>query len=193
MNDETIDFVPLKGFEEDYEIMNEYPFMIRNKKTNHILKESNTGSGYPRVSLNRVSHNKHKLIAKQFIPNPNNLQEIDHINHDRADYHLENLRWISHVNNSKNQTSNKNVVYQYIDEIPIESIKVDFYETKKERHEFENYYYWDGVFYYDNDINYKIIHINLNSINCKTISIRDINGKKVSIVINRFLLQHDLL
>ncbi len=116
-----------------------------------------------------------------------------YINHDRADYHLENLRWISHVNNSKNQTSNKNVVYQYIDEIPIESIKVDFYETKKERHEFENYYYWDGVFYYDNDINYKIIHINLNSINCKTISIRDINGKKVSIVINRFLRQHDLL
>ena len=191
--EQAIEFVPLLGFENEYEIMNEWPFMIRNKKTGKILKESNTGSGYPRVSLNRKSYNKHQLIAKQFIPNPDNLPEIDHINQDRTDYHLNNLRWISHINNMKNQTSNKNVKYEYVDEIPIESIKVDFYDTRTEHHEFEHYYYCDGIFYYDNDVNYKIIHININSVNCQTISIRDINRKKVSIVINRFLKQHDLL
>ena len=193
-SDSVIKFVPLFGFEDDYEIMNEYPFMVRNRKTGNILKESNTGSGYPRVNLHRKSYNKHQLIAKQFIPNPDNLPEIDHINHDRTDYHLENLRWISHVDNMNNLVSSRNrTKYEYVDEIPIDSIKVDFYESKGVRHEFNNYYYCDGVFYYDNDVNYKIVHININSINCKTISIRDINKKKVNIVVNRFLKQHDLL
>ncbi len=44
-SDSVIKFVPLFGFEDDYEIMNEYPFMVRNRKTGNILKESNTGSG----------------------------------------------------------------------------------------------------------------------------------------------------
>lgn len=188
-----IEFVPLLDYEDKYEIMSEYPFMIKNKINGKILSESNTGNGYVRVHLNRKSINKHQLIAKQFIPNPNNLSEVDHINHDRADYHLENLRWVSHVNNIKNQTANKGVVYEFVDEIPIESIKVDFYESKGERYEFENYYYCDGVFYYDNDVNYKIVHININSVNCHSICIRATNGKLVSVVVNRFLKQHDLL
>lgn len=193
MDTDIIEFVPLKDYEDEYEILNKYPYTIRKKSNHYIISESKTGSGYPRVSLNRNSINKHTLIAKQFIPNPENLPEVDHINHNREDYHLENLRWTTHINNMKNQISNKGITYEYVDNIPLESIKVDFYDTKTERHNFENYYYHDGIFYYDNDVNYKIIHINTNSINCKTIHIRDTNGKKVNIVVNRFLKQHDLL
>ena len=40
---------------------------------------------------------KHVLIARQFIPNddPKNKIEVDHINRNRADYHLSNLRWVT--------------------------------------------------------------------------------------------------
>ena len=35
----------------------------------------------------------YRLIAKQFIPNPDDYPEVIHINHNRKDNHLENLAW----------------------------------------------------------------------------------------------------
>lgn len=43
----------------------------------------------------------HRLLAQTFIPNPNNLSDVDHINNNKLDNRLENLQWISHRNNSK--------------------------------------------------------------------------------------------
>ena len=76
---ETVDeaeFEPLKDFENDYEIQKEFPFVIRNKKTGRILAESDRGQGYPRINLNGKSYQKHILVAKQFIENPDNLPQV---------------------------------------------------------------------------------------------------------------------
>lgn len=48
-----------------------------------------------------------RLIALAFIPNPDNLSEVDHINFDRTDYSIDNLRWVSHAENVKRSTVNK--------------------------------------------------------------------------------------
>lgn len=62
--------------------------------------------GYLYVSLSRNGKCKtftvHKLVAQHFIPNPNNLSEIDHINTDRTDNRVENLRWCTHKENQNN-------------------------------------------------------------------------------------------
>lgn len=61
---------------------------------------------YLRVSLSKNGKSKtftiHKLVAKHFIPNPNNLSEIDHINTDKTDNRVENLRWVTHRENQNN-------------------------------------------------------------------------------------------
>lgn len=61
---------------------------------------------YLTVSLNKNGKTKtvtvHKLVAKHFIPNPNNLSEIDHINTDKTDNRVENLRWVTHRENQNN-------------------------------------------------------------------------------------------
>jgi hypothetical protein len=41
----------------------------------------------------------HRLIAIQFLDNPENKPEINHKNSDRLDYHLDNLEWATHQEN----------------------------------------------------------------------------------------------
>ena len=47
------EFVPLLNFEDDYEILNVYPFTIRRKRDHYEVSEWDRGKGYPCVSLNR--------------------------------------------------------------------------------------------------------------------------------------------
>lgn len=54
------------------------------------------------VSGNRYCWYVHIMVAKQFIPNPDDLDEVDHINRDRGDNRVENLRWTSRHNNNGN-------------------------------------------------------------------------------------------
>jgi hypothetical protein len=53
-------------------------------------------NGIPRV------FGLHRLLAKAFIPNPENKPEVDHINTNRADCNLKNLRWVTHKENNNN-------------------------------------------------------------------------------------------
>ena len=189
----VVEFVPLLNHENDYEILNQYPFTIRRKSNHYQIKERDDGYGYIRVHLNSQPYLKHRLIAEHFIPNPENLPFIDHINHDRSDYHIENLRWVTQSTNCRNKSVHKNVEYQFVDTIPDEAIVVDFYNTKTERHEFEGYYYHDGTFYYDTGMNYRVLNVIVNKSGCRYVNGRSKNSKQVNIVINRFLQQHNII
>lgn len=48
----------------------------------------------------------HLLLAQTFIENPDNLPMVDHINQDRFDNRLENLRWVSNKDNQRNRRDN---------------------------------------------------------------------------------------
>ena len=70
---------------------------------------------------------------------------------------------------------------------------MDYYETKTERHLFKDYYYYNGVFYYDTDANYRVLNVNVKKHGCRCVNMRSTEGKYVSVCINRFLDQHDML
>ena len=55
--------------------------------------------GYYKVTLsvNRKLHYRtvHRLVAETFIPNPNNLPQVNHINGDKTNNSVDNLEWVS--------------------------------------------------------------------------------------------------
>ena len=204
--EQTIEFVPLTDF-ADYEILNQYPFTIRRKKDHYIVSESKHKHGYIVVNLNgkdgKKTCTKHTLIAKQFIQNddPEHKIEIDHINHDRTDNRIENLRWVSKSENHLNRASNKGVKYEFIDDIPDEAIIITHYDTKTEHHVFnENQYYYykddetnKDIFYQKiTDNLYRIMYINKRKDNRIYVRMKDINNKKVSMYIHNFKYQYGL-
>ena len=76
---------------------NQYGCQFITKKRGRILKEYFNKSGYKQVTL--VVNNKakrfilHRLVAKTFIPNPNNLPQINHKDEDKTNNCAKNLEW----------------------------------------------------------------------------------------------------
>ena len=178
----------------DYEIMTEYPFTIRRTSDHYEISESVITGGYIQVNLNRIPYYKHRLIALQFIPNddPEHKTQVDHRNKHRDDNHIENLRWVTPSGNSRNKSSYKGVASKYVDDIPDESILVDFYDTRTEHREFDDYFFYDDVFYQWNGINYRVLNICKNKSGNMYVNVRDINGKTVNVFYSKFKQQHDL-
>ena len=100
----------IKGYEGVYEI-NEFGQVrsvdrivkikdgsIRKYKGKE-LKPSIDQGGYFVIGLSKNSISKtckvHRLVAEAFLPNPDNLPEIHHKNHDRKDNRVQNIMWIS--------------------------------------------------------------------------------------------------
>ena len=74
-------------------------------KTNKFLKPWRDKDGYLRVRLsNGIKTNKtvgiHKLVALAYVPNPDNLETIDHIDNNKDHNYINNLRWLSRGENS---------------------------------------------------------------------------------------------
>ena len=79
--------------DSDYEICNQYPYPIRKKKGQCIISENKRFDGSIQCFMNRKQYYKHKIIALQFIPNPNNYRYVIHIDYNKSDNHIDNLQW----------------------------------------------------------------------------------------------------
>ena len=100
------EFRPIPGF-EGYKVSN---FGNVMGKKNTILKYSCSKGGgfYPSIALYKdkkwYSSRIHRLVALAFIPNPDNLPSVDHIDRNKSNNNVNNLRWAdqkTQINNQK--------------------------------------------------------------------------------------------
>ena len=68
-----------------------------------IYKNRNNDYGYYFTPLNKNGKHKnffiHRLVAEAFIPNPNNLPCVNHIDEDKSNNKVDNLEWCSYKYN----------------------------------------------------------------------------------------------
>ncbi len=59
----------------------------------------------------------HRMVARAFIPNPENNDEVDHIDRNRVHNHVLNLRWVTHSENNINKAGRSNTGIKHISRV----------------------------------------------------------------------------
>jgi hypothetical protein len=84
--------------------------VLRNVKTKRILKGALT-KGYVKFDLYQDGFRKmvykHRILAELFVWNPDDLPCVDHIDRNRLNNSIENLRWCSYEENNRNMSMRK--------------------------------------------------------------------------------------
>ena len=101
---------------------------IRNVKSKKVVQGYVEKNGYVRVKFENkclggvIRTTVHRLVAEAFIPNPDNLPEVNHIDSNRSNNHVSNLEWVSHSDNMK---------HSYAKGINCEPLRRHSIETRK--------------------------------------------------------------
>lgn len=83
---------------------------IKSLLSGRILRGSFQSCGYRRVKIIIAGKGRdryiHRLVAEVFLPNPQRLPEVNHIDMDKANNSVDNLEWVSHKDNHKKFAGN---------------------------------------------------------------------------------------
>lgn len=111
-----MNWLPIKNFEGVYEVSDtglvrsiDREILIKGAKKPYIKKGQllstlpNKNVKYMQVNLwkdnNSLNYYVHRLVAQAFIPNPNNLPEVNHIDGNRQNNVVSNLEWVNRKGN----------------------------------------------------------------------------------------------
>lgn len=109
-------WVQVNGFEKRYFISNHgrvksLPKWVKNRYNGYMTREKilspkKNNKGYFAYELrdglgNSKMLKRSRLVASHFIPNPNNKDQVNHIDGDRSNDYFENLEWVTQSENIK--------------------------------------------------------------------------------------------
>ena len=116
-------WLPIEGYENLYEVSNLgrvrrlESFVtntngVRRKVPGKILKPG-TARGYLIVNLSKNGISRpfliHRIVSTAFLPNPDNLPQVNHRDENKQNNSVENLEWCSAKDNNNYGTRNKRI------------------------------------------------------------------------------------
>lgn len=98
--------------------------IVTNTKTGHVKSQWLGRNGYLHVDVQQNGVKKklsvHRLLAMNFIPNPENKEQVNHIDGNKQNNKLENLEW---------NTRSENTIHAYKNELIKPKRKIDSKEA----------------------------------------------------------------
>lgn len=95
---------------ENYSISNKGYFKYnKNKKVSNGSLDKI--SGYMRTAINKKNYSIHYMVAKTFLPNPDNKETVNHKNKNRTDNRVENLEWSTYAEQNLHKNTNSTKHY----------------------------------------------------------------------------------
>ena len=97
----------IKGFEGKYKITENGEIWSYNlyahKEPRQMKTYLDSKNKYVYIKLSKEgivkAYSIHRLVAETFIPNPDNLSEVDHIDNNPQNNNVDNLRWVNRIDN----------------------------------------------------------------------------------------------
>ena len=116
---------------------------IKSLKKGLIRKQSDNGNGYKCISLYKNNKSKtfyvHRLVAQAFIPNPNNLPQVNHKDENPSNNCVNNLEWCDSKYNSNYGNHNKKLSEAHTGKVLTEEHKENISKASKECWQDEEY------------------------------------------------------
>ena len=78
-----------------------------HKKNRRMLKGRDNGRGYMYIHMGRKDCRGtyiHRMVAETFLSNPEKLPEVNHIDENSQNNHVDNLEWVTHWDNMHHGT-----------------------------------------------------------------------------------------
>lgn len=95
--------------------MEDWPYSVTEdgqvlNKNNKPMCQWTDNVGYKQCNLYKDGKKKyvrvHRLVAELFVPNPNNLPQVNHIDGNKLNNHYTNLEWVNNSQNTKHAFDN---------------------------------------------------------------------------------------
>ena len=116
----------------DYKISNIGNVMSKKYGDYRLLSPTQNKYGYLRVGLHQNNKTKqfsvHRLVAIAFIPNPENLSTVDHVDRNKTNNDLSNLRWASYKTQNDNRSNSRTDI---LETDPIERQKISSKDSQQ--------------------------------------------------------------
>ena len=142
----------IEGFEGLYQVSNlgrvrslgrdlvrksRYGTMAPYHINGRVLKPLHSQGDYCYVHLfdkngTSTNHKVHRLVAKAFVPNPDNLNEVNHIDEDKENNRADNLEWCKHMDNCNHGTRNERSAVMrgiQVEQLTLDGHHVAFYQS----------------------------------------------------------------
>lgn len=118
----NMDFEFIKGYENLYKINRNGDIYSCHYKKNMTYLEKSDGYYYVDLRIDGKRHKCyiHRLLALQYIENTDNKPEVDHIDRNNKNNALENLRWVTRIENRNNRAD---IIEQLTEEQKEERLK----------------------------------------------------------------------